>query len=113
MVPGFDQTASFYGRTGNGGFTTLLRAGVACRLAHVSRQPAATSANRAELAAMRNLMWDPAYAPSSETFRVVVDGVTGPDGSTPAQWQPVAGTLATMRGPDGSPIYRKADVRRQ
>ena len=112
-VPGFDQLANFYARTGNGPFTTLLRSGVPCRLAHVQRQPAPTSQQRAELAAMRNFMWDPSYAPASETFRVVVEGVTGPDGTTPAQWQPVPGTLATMRGPDGQAMYRKADVRRQ
>lgn len=99
-----------YGRNASTGrFTTLLQSSVACRLAHVNRQPAATGQQRTELAGIRVLLWDPTYS-LPETAQVEVTGVTGPDGSTAARWNVRAGTLATMRGPNGQAAYRQADV---
>lgn len=113
LPPGFDQLATFKGRTGGTGpYNQTVQANVACRLAHINRQPAATASERRELAAIRVLMWDPAFSPTTEALRVTVAGVTGPDGVTLAEWQVNAGTLATMRGPDGQPIYKRADVTR-
>ena len=112
LPPGFDQLATFYGRSAGGTYATVLRSGVACRLAHVNRQPAATGQARRELAGIRVLMWDPAYVPTTEALRVRVDGVTGPDGAVTADWQVVAGTLATLRGPDGQAMYKRADLTR-
>jgi hypothetical protein len=111
LPPGFDQLATFYGRTANGGFTTVLQANVACRLTHIAqRRPGATGPERRELAGIRGLMWDPAYTPTTEVLRVQVDGVTGPDGATVAEWNVNAGTVATMRGPDGQPIFKRCDL---
>lgn len=110
LPPGFDQSASVYGRnTGTGRYTDILKSGLSCRLAHVNRQPAATGAQRTDLASIRVFLWDPAYS-LPETAQIEVTGVTGPDGSTLARWNVRAGTVATMRGPSGQACYRQADV---
>jgi hypothetical protein len=110
MIPGMDQSATVYGRDDTTGrYTTVLRSGLVCRLAHVNRQSAATGPSRTELAGIRVLLWDPAYS-LPETAQVEVAGVTGPDGTTAARWNVRAGTLATMRGPSGQAVYRQADV---
>jgi hypothetical protein len=80
----------------------VLRTGLRCRLAHVQIQPARTAPDRAELAAMRTLIWEPGYV-LPETAQVEVEGI---------RWNPVAGTFGAMRGPTGAVAYRRADVRR-
>lgn len=107
---GLDQKATIYGRAGSSGpYTTVLRANLACRLAHLNRQPAATGQQRTELAGIRVFLWDPEYA-LPEYSQIEVAGVTGPDGVTPARWNVRAGTIATLRGPSGQASYRQADV---
>jgi hypothetical protein len=112
LPPGFDQRATVYGRDGTTGrYTTVFRSGLACRLAHINRQPGATGAQRAELAGIRTFLWDPAYT-LPENAQVEVAGVTGPDGTTPARWNVRSGTLATLRGPSGQACYKQCDVTR-
>jgi hypothetical protein len=112
LPPGFDQRATIYGRnTGTGRYTDLLKADLACRLAHVNRQAGATGAQRAELAGLRTFLWDSAYS-LPENAQIEVDGVTGPDGATPARWNVRSGTLATLRGPSGQASYKQCDVTR-
>lgn len=112
LPPGFDQSATVYGRNASTGrYTTVLRSSLACRLAHVNRQSAATGPQRTELAGIRLFLWDPAYS-LPETAQIEVAGVTGPDGVTLARWNVRAGTLAAMRGPLGTAVYRQADVTR-
>jgi len=110
LPPGFDQVATVYGRAGGtGAYSVVLQSNLACRLAHLNRQPASTGQERRELAGIRLLMWDPAYV-MPEHAQIAVDGVTTDDGVTQARWNISAGTLATLRGPDGSAMYRRADV---
>lgn len=96
---GLDQAATVYGETDpTGAFTTVLRTGLACRLAHV--RGGASQNERAELAAVRNMIWDPSYV-LPETAQVEVDGV---------RWNPVAGTFAAYRGPSSQVLYRRCDL---
>lgn len=100
---GLNATATVYGRTtATGTFTTVLKSGLRCRLAHIPRGDQ-TAPDRAELAALRVLLWEPAYV-LPETAQIEVDGV---------RWQPVAGTFGALKGPSGAVTYRQADVRRQ
>jgi hypothetical protein len=112
LPPGFDQTATVYSRNASTGrYTTVLRSNLGCRLAHLNRTSTVTGPQRTELAGIRLLLWDPAYA-MPETAQVEVSGVTGPDGVTAARWNIRTGTLASMRGPTGTAMYRQADVTR-
>lgn len=98
---GLDQVATVYGENAStGAYTDVLRSGLRCRLAHVSTRPAATGGDRAELAAIRNLLWEPDYV-LPETAQVEVGGV---------RWNPVAGTFGAYRGPLGQVVYRRCDV---
>jgi hypothetical protein len=102
-ILGLNATAAVYGRDAvTSRFTTVLRTGLRCRLAHVPRG-GQTGPDRAELAALRVLLWEPGYV-MPETAQIEVDGV---------RWQPVAGTFGALKGPIGAVTYRQADVRRQ
>lgn len=109
-IPGLDQLATVYTRTAGGGYTTVALTGVQCRLAHLVRQSPVTGDQRRELAGLRLLMWDPDVT-IPETAQIEVPGEYGPDGVTPARWNVVGGTLAVMRGPAGTPLYRRCDVK--
>jgi hypothetical protein len=61
-----------------------------------------TVAERAELLALRQLLWEPSYV-MPETVQVEVNG----DG---LRWNVVHGTLGALRGPSGAVMYRRADV---
>jgi hypothetical protein len=101
---GFDQSADVYtANVTTGRFNVLQKAGLRCRLLHVNIHPAATSSDRAELAAIRDMIWDPLYS-MPEQCQVVV-------GST--YWQPVAGTFGAFRDWDSVLVYRRAQVVRQ
>lgn len=101
MIPGMIDTATVYTEhASTGAYTVVARANLRCRLAHVSRQPAATATDRAELGAMRRLLWEAGYA-MPEHARVEIGGV---------RWSIVAGTLAAYRGPAGTVTHRSADV---
>lgn len=100
---GLDQTMDTYtADPTTGQYTVLAQAGVRCRLMHVNRQPAATAADRAELGALRDLIWEPSYV-LPETAQVEVESV---------RWNPVAGTFGAYRGPSGALVYRRADAMR-
>jgi len=110
----FDQTMAVYTRNAadRGQYTTLAATGIPCRLQHVMRQPAATSADRRDLAANRSIMFDQSYIlPEDSQIEV-----TGPrveenrDGTGPARWNVQRGTLAIAQGPNGSPSHRRAEV---
>jgi hypothetical protein len=102
-VLGLIQTATVYTENPTTGiFDVVAKTGLPCRLAHIDRQPAATAPDRAEFAAMRNMLWEPGYV-LPETAQVDVEGV---------RWNPVAGTFGAMKGPSGAVTYRRCDVRR-
>ena len=98
---GLDMVGDVYTETpATGAYTTVERSGLRCRLAHVNQQPAATGADRAELAAIRNLLWEPGYE-MPETAQVDVAGV---------RWNVVPGTFGAYRGPTGAVVYRRCDL---
>lgn len=97
---GLDQTLDIYTAAASGAYTVAGTAGVACRLALVPTDTTPTGTDRAELASTRRLLWDAAVT-LAETAQVEVDSV---------RWNVVPGTLAAVRGPNGSVIYRRCDV---
>ena len=93
--------ATIYTRAAlRGRFTVVARSGLRCRLAHVNQRPAATGAERAELAAMRNLIFEPGFH-MPEQCQIDINGV---------KWNPRAGTFGAFSGPTGAILYRKVDV---
>lgn len=100
MSIGLTQSATVYTEDpSTGAFTVTARSNLACRLFHVPRQPAATSAERAELGAIRNLHYDPAYT-LPEGCQIEVDGV---------RWNVMTGTEGDVK-PFGAVIQRRADL---
>lgn len=96
---GLDQTAIVYTEAPvTGAFTVVAKSGLRCRLAHV--RGGGSQPERAELAALRNMLWEPDYV-LPETAQVEVDGI---------RWNPVPGTFGAMRGPSGTVLYRRCDV---
>ncbi|HXI15485.1 MAG TPA: hypothetical protein VNM48_03865 [Chloroflexota bacterium] len=94
--------ATVYDDTGaTGNFDVVLLSNLPCRLMQVSRQPAATSSDRAEFAALRELRWGPDYV-MPETAQVAVDGVL---------WNVVAGTVGAFPA-SGPLLYRQCDLRK-
>jgi hypothetical protein len=83
-----------------GAFSVVATAALACRLAHPSRSAATTGPERAELAAMRELLFDPTYT-LDEHAQLEVGGT---------RWNPVAGTVAYLRGPSGAIEFGRADL---
>jgi hypothetical protein len=75
------------------------RLNLPCRLFHVPRQPAATSAERAELAKLRNLHFDASYT-LPEGAQIEVGG---------QRWNPVAGTEGEVK-PFSAVIQKRVDV---
>lgn len=96
------QTASVYTAAPVGGaFSVLAKAGLRCQLAHIGRSPGASGPERAELAGVRVLYWDPAYTLPSEHVRIVVAGQA---------WNVVAGTVTEQADERNVLQYRKADL---
>jgi hypothetical protein len=98
---GLDQTAAVYQRGTTGAFDTLVYAGVRCRLAHVRGGNSAPE--RAELLALRQLLWEPGYVMPEHQIQVEVGGL---------RWNPTPGTYGALRGPSGTVVYRRCDVTR-
>jgi hypothetical protein len=72
------QRATVYTRAAGGGFTVEQQAGIPCRLDPVSRQPAATGAERRALAAMGSLRYDATYTiPDDTAVQLEVDAYPG------------------------------------
>lgn len=98
---GLDQVAVVYTVTAATGlYTTVATTGLRCRLAHIDNRPAATAPDRAELAAIRNMLWEPSYV-MPEQAQVEVAGI---------RWNPVPGTFGAFRGPSGAVVYRRCDL---
>lgn len=104
---GMKDVAVVYTRNaGTGAFTTVAQADLRCRLAHVNSRQATSSDQRAELEALRNLIWeDTTYVmPEGCQVEVNADGV---------RWNPIRGTFGAPCGPSGAIAYRRCDVVRQ
>lgn len=93
-----DQVGTVYDDADD--YSTEVRANLACRLVHVDRS-GATAGDRAELMALRELMWDAAYV-MPEGAQVAIDGV---------RWQTVRGTFGAPRR-RGLVAYRICQVER-
>jgi hypothetical protein len=95
------QRGDVYTRGAIGRYDLLLKAGLACKLTHISATGAGDQ--RALLLATRRLIWDPAYV-MPENTQVVIDGIN---------WRAARGTFATYQAEDGTALYRACDVTRQ
>lgn len=103
MLPAnvLDQVATVYTEAlATGAYTVVAQANLPCRLGVIPTRGATSSAERAELASMRRLVWGPGYA-MPEHCQIEIDG---------QRWNPVAGTLMAPTWIDGSVVYRAADV---
>lgn len=72
-----------------GDLTTVERSRLPCRLAHISGGTA-SAPDRADIQAMRRMLWGPDYALPSEHVRVRND-------ATGELWHVVAGSVAAFR----------------
>lgn len=101
IAEAFDQVADVYTEHAvTGRYTVLAKSRLACRLSHIPLNRVQRSGDRAELAAMRNMLFDPEYA-MPEQCQVAVDGV---------RWQPMPGTFGAYRDWNSELVYRRADV---
>lgn len=97
------ETATVWGENNTtGAHDVALVTGLRCRLAHVSLQPASSGFQRAELAAIRELYWEPSYV-MPETAVLEVNG---------ARWNVRAGTFGAFKDEAGVVQYRHCDVER-
>jgi hypothetical protein len=98
------QTASVYTEDPtDGDFSVLATSGLRCQLAHVSGGSATTAPDRAELAAMRVLYFDPSYSLPSDHCQVEVRG---------ERWNVLAGTVTEQRNVSDVLVYRRCDLMR-
>lgn len=96
------QTASVYTEDPtDGDYSVLATASLRCQLAHVSSGAARTAPDRAELAALRVLFFDPAYTLPSDHCQVEVRG---------QRWTVIAGTVTEQRDASDVLVYRRADL---
>ena len=100
-----------YAAVQNDPITGQPLANVACWLKTVRRQPASTGAARRELAALRELWFDPAVTIPEHGVRIEVAGHLAPNGAT-ARWNPNAGTFQVDQAPDGTAIVKRVDCTR-
>jgi hypothetical protein len=99
--------ATVYTRTANTGpYNLVVKSGLACRLEGVQRQPAATSADRRELANIGTLRYDATYEMSG-SVQIAVDAFPG------VRWAPIAATMWPDDVPGIGVISRSCDVVRQ
>ena len=105
MVPaGFlNKTATVYGETvATGAYTTVLQSNLACALRPLDVRPATSGMDRAELSALRRLVWDATYV-MPETAQLLIDGL---------RWDVVSGTFQSPDTRTGTNVIRTCDVRR-
>lgn len=99
-----DQTAIVYTADSNTGrYTTSVNSSLACRLLHIPLNRAQRQQDRAELAGMRHMMFDPTFV-MDEHSQIDVDGV---------RWEPLPGSFGAFRDWHGVVIYRSCDILRQ
>jgi hypothetical protein len=94
-----NTTVTVYGRGAGGRFTTVLQTDLTAGFTEIDRRGAATAPDRAELAALRELHWDPIYA-LPETSQV--------EDTAGVRWNPIAGTFGTWAA--GEVVIRHCDV---
>lgn len=83
-----------------GDYSVVVNPALACRLTLVSPEDGKDSHDRAELAAMRRLLWGPETA-LAENVRFTING---------ENWSPVAGSFALVTGLGAQPVYRRCEL---
>jgi hypothetical protein len=83
-----------------GDYTVVVNSSLSCRLTLVPPEEGKDAHERAELAAMRRLLWGPSDV-IAENVRFTIGG---------EQWAPVAGSFALVTGIGGQPVYRRAEL---
>ena len=100
-----DQRATVYTRASGGAYTVVAKAELPCLLQAADQQPAASGPQRAELADLRMLYYDPDYA-LPEAAQVAASAEPG------VRWNVVAGSVRPEVGPGGVVVMRRCEVRR-
>lgn len=100
---GLTMTADVYvPNNTTGTYSAAVALALPCRLTLVSPNDGVSARDRAELSAMRRLLWD-SDTVLPEAARVSVDGVL---------WSIIPGSMALVTGVGGVPVYRRAEVER-
>lgn len=103
-LPGnlLDKTCDVYiENPATGALTVVARADLQCRLGIISAQGASSAPERAELVAMRRLVWGPDYV-MPERCQVEIDG---------ERWNPLPGSFLAPTWPfTGVVVYRSVDI---
>lgn len=110
--------ATVYGRTANTGpFNTVLKSGLACRLEEVEggRRPAATSAQRRELANLGTFRYDATYTmPESgvqiEVTHELINGALVASYYAGKRWNPTGATSWPDILPSGGVVGKSIEV---
>lgn len=102
MIPGLSHTMTVYVEDANGRYLTVAASGVRCRLYPVGRQPGATAAGRAELAALRRLLWAPGVT-IDDHAQIEVASV---------RYNVVASSVQERYGPAGTLNHYECDLTR-
>jgi hypothetical protein len=101
--------ATVYSRTGGAGpYNLVVKSGLTCRLEEVEggRRPAATSAQRRELANLGTLRYDAAYTMPETGVQIEVDAYPG------KRWNPTGATGWPDILPSGGVASRSIEVTR-
>lgn len=97
------ETATVWGENNtDGAHDVPLVTGLRCRIAHVTLRLASTGFERSELAAVREIYWDPSYV-MPETVVIEANGV---------RWNPRPGTFGAFKDEAGVVQYRHCDLER-
>jgi hypothetical protein len=96
-----DKTCDIYTEAAGGDWATVAQADLPCRLGIVSAKGAGSAPERAELTAIRRLVWGPDYD-MPERCQVEVDGI---------RYNPVPGSFTAPTWPgSGAVVYRSCDL---
>jgi hypothetical protein len=97
--------AVIFTRTSNTGpYNNAVRSALPCRLEPVSRQPAATGADRRELANMATVRYDATYVLPSGAVQIEVDAYPG------QRWNVIQGTAWPDDAPGIGVLGKTVDV---
>jgi len=92
--------ANIYAPNPRGRSTVLIKTGLRCRRTQVDRRGGATGAQRAELAALRNFLWQSDYIMPASA-QIEMDGL---------RWNIVPNTIGAPTGPAGTVHHRHCDI---
>lgn len=98
---GLDQIATVYiPNATDGDFTTVAKSNLACRLAYIQQGGSDIGGEREDIGQRRRLLWAEDYTMPAEA-QIDVDS---------ERFNVLAGTFGSVRGPNGSVVYRRCEV---